>query len=86
MPIKNSHISHHHQNQRCQKILTTLELPWITLTILGSTILITMYGFWIPQQVADTKYTSNIGPLLENAKEITHKRPNTFITDGAPRR
>jgi putative transposase len=22
--------------------------------------------------------------LLRNAKEITHKRPNTFITDGAP--
>ena len=40
--------------------------------------------FWIAQQVADTKYTSYIRPLLRNAKEITHKRPNTFITDGAP--
>ncbi|MFY9871332.1 MAG: DDE-type integrase/transposase/recombinase, partial [Candidatus Nitrosopolaris sp.] len=40
--------------------------------------------FWIAQQVADTKYTSDIRPLLRNAKEITHKRPNTFITDGAP--
>ncbi|MFZ0510543.1 MAG: DDE-type integrase/transposase/recombinase [Candidatus Nitrosopolaris sp.] len=40
--------------------------------------------FWIAQQVADTKYTSNITPLLQNAKEIAGKRPNTFITDGAP--
>ena len=40
--------------------------------------------FWIAQQVADTKYTSNIRPLLQNAKEIAGKRPNTFITDGAP--
>jgi len=40
--------------------------------------------FWIAQQVADTKYTSNVRPLLENAKELAGKRPNTFITDGAP--
>ncbi|MGB6532350.1 MAG: DDE-type integrase/transposase/recombinase [Candidatus Nitrosopolaris sp.] len=40
--------------------------------------------FWIAQQAADTKYTSNITRLLQNAKEITGKRPNTFITDGAP--
>ncbi len=40
--------------------------------------------FWIAQQVADTKYTSNVTLLLRNAKEITHKRPDTFITDGAP--
>ena len=40
--------------------------------------------FWIAQQVADTKYTSNVRPLLENAKELARKRPNTFITDGAP--
>ena len=25
--------------------------------------------FWIAQQVAETKYTSNVRPLLENAKE-----------------
>jgi len=29
--------------------------------------------FWIAQQVADTKYTSNIRPLLENAKELAGK-------------
>jgi putative transposase len=40
--------------------------------------------FWIAQQVADTKYTSNIQPLFARAKEIAHKRPNTMITDGAP--
>ncbi len=39
--------------------------------------------FWIAQQVADTKYTSNIQPLFKNAKEIAGKRPNTMITDGA---
>ncbi len=40
--------------------------------------------FWIAQQVADTKYTSNIQPLLKDAKRIVGRRPNTFITDGAP--
>ncbi len=39
--------------------------------------------FWIAQQVADTKYTSNIQPLFKEAKLITGKRPNTVITDGA---
>lgn len=40
--------------------------------------------FWIAQQVADTKYTSNVRPLFAQAKEISQKRPNTVITDGAP--
>jgi putative transposase len=39
--------------------------------------------FWIAQQVADNKYTANIRPLLQNARELANKRPNTFITDGA---
>ena len=39
--------------------------------------------FWIAQQVADTKYTSNIQPLFKDAKQIAGKRPNTMITDGA---
>jgi transposase-like protein len=39
--------------------------------------------FWIAQ-VADTKYTSNVRPLLQKGKELAGKRPNTFITDGAP--
>jgi putative transposase len=40
--------------------------------------------FWIAQQVADTKYTSNVRPLLQKGKELAGKRPNTFITHGAP--
>jgi putative transposase len=39
--------------------------------------------FWIAQQVADTKYTSNIQPLFKKAKEIAEKRPNVIISDGA---
>jgi putative transposase len=39
--------------------------------------------FWIAQQVADTKYTSNIQPLFKDAKQIKGKRPNALITDGA---
>ena len=38
--------------------------------------------FWIAQQVADTKYTSNIQLLFKDAKQITSKRPNTVITEG----
>jgi putative transposase len=37
--------------------------------------------FWVAQQVADTKYTSNIQPLLRHAREIAGKKP--FITYGA---
>ena len=40
--------------------------------------------FWIAQQVADTKYTANINPLFKHGKEVTGKRPNTLISDGAP--
>lgn len=40
--------------------------------------------FWIAQQVADTKYTANINPLFREGKELTGKKPNTLISDGAP--
>jgi transposase-like protein len=40
--------------------------------------------FWIAQQVADKKYSSDINPLFRKAKEVTGKRPNALITDGAP--
>jgi putative transposase len=40
--------------------------------------------FWIAQQVADTKYTANINPLFKKGKDLTGKRPNTLISDGAP--
>lgn len=39
--------------------------------------------FWIAQQVADTKYTADVRPLLHKGKEIANKRPKTFISDGA---
>lgn len=40
--------------------------------------------FWIAQQVADTKYTANINPLFRKGRELTGKRPNSLISDGAP--
>jgi transposase-like protein len=38
--------------------------------------------FWIAQQVAHTKYTADVSPLLAKGKEIAKTRPKTFITDG----
>jgi putative transposase len=39
--------------------------------------------FWIAQQVTDSKYPSDITPMFKRAKEVTGKRPNTLISDGA---
>jgi putative transposase len=39
--------------------------------------------FWIAQQVADNKGTSDVRPLLHEAQEVAGKKPETFITDGA---
>jgi len=39
--------------------------------------------YWISQQVADHKGTSNIRPMMQEAKEITRKEPSTIISDGA---
>jgi transposase-like protein len=39
--------------------------------------------FRIAQQVVDTKYAANINPLFKQGKELTGKRPNTLISDGA---
>ena len=38
--------------------------------------------FWIAQQVAHTKYTVDVSPLLAKGKEIAKTRPKTFIIDG----
>jgi putative transposase len=38
--------------------------------------------FWIAQQVAHTKYTEDVSPLLAKGKEIAKTRPKTLITDG----
>ena len=40
--------------------------------------------FWIAQQVADKKNSSDIRPFFQQGKEITGKRPNVLISDGAP--
>lgn len=40
--------------------------------------------FWIAQQVADTKETADVRPLLQKGKEIANTKPLTLISDGAP--
>jgi transposase-like protein len=40
--------------------------------------------FLIAQQVANTKYTADLRPLIQKGKEIAEKNPKTLITDGAP--
>lgn len=39
--------------------------------------------FWIAQQVGNTKYTEDVQPLLKKGKELTGKKPLSFISDGA---
>jgi transposase-like protein len=39
--------------------------------------------FWIAQQVADTKYTQDVRPLFQEAKELAGKNPDILISDGA---
>ena len=39
--------------------------------------------FWIAQQVADHKGTSDVTPMFREAKEIAQKKPKTLISDGA---
>jgi hypothetical protein len=36
--------------------------------------------FWIAQQVADTKYTSNVRPLLQNANDLAGTAYKETIT------
>ncbi len=40
--------------------------------------------FWIAEQVADTKYTEDVRPLLKRGIQIAGRKPQMFITDGAP--
>ena len=40
--------------------------------------------FWIAKQVADSKNTEDIRPLLRKRKENADKKSQTFITDGDP--
>jgi transposase-like protein len=39
--------------------------------------------FWIAQEVADTKYTADVRPLFQLAKQVAGKQPKTLISDGA---
>jgi transposase-like protein len=39
--------------------------------------------FWIAQQVADHKGTSDVRPLLHESQEVAGKKPATFVSDGA---
>ena len=40
--------------------------------------------FMIAQQIADKKYTENVRPMFEMAKEQANMIPSTLISDGAP--
>jgi transposase-like protein len=40
-------------------------------------------GFWIAQQVSDSKYTADVTPLFRAGKKVAGKAPHTLITDGA---
>jgi transposase-like protein len=39
--------------------------------------------FWIAQQVADTKFTHDVRPMFQEAKEVAGKNPTVLISDGA---
>ena len=39
--------------------------------------------FWIAKQIADTKYTEDVRPMFEQAKESAQKKPEVLVTDGA---
>jgi putative transposase len=39
--------------------------------------------FWIAQQVADTKYTADVRPMIKEGKEVVGRRPAVIISDGA---
>lgn len=39
--------------------------------------------FLIAQQIADTKYTEDVRPLFAKGREVTGKKPEFLITDGA---
>jgi putative transposase len=38
--------------------------------------------FWIAQQVADTKFTTDVRPLFRKAREIAQKTPSVSISNG----
>jgi transposase-like protein len=40
--------------------------------------------FWIAQQIADNKGTSDVRPMFKQSIQIAGKRPNVLTSDGAP--
>lgn len=40
--------------------------------------------FWIAQEMADSRHSHDARGLLQKSKELTGKKPMTFITDGLP--
>lgn len=40
--------------------------------------------YWIAQQVAESKYTSDISPMFRKGEKVIGRRPSTIISDGAP--
>lgn len=39
--------------------------------------------FWIAREVAETKYTADVRPLFQLAKQVARKQPKTLVSDGA---
>ncbi len=39
--------------------------------------------FWIAQEVADSKFTADVRPLFQLAKQVAGKTPKTLVSDGA---
>jgi transposase-like protein len=40
--------------------------------------------FWLAMQVSPSKYTDDVRPLFQEAREIAGKKPDILISDGAP--
>ncbi len=39
--------------------------------------------FWIAQELADAKFTADVRPLFQLAKQVPGKAPKTLVSDGA---
>jgi len=87
-----------HYVQLMQKYLNASIIPRVGSTWRADEIFVKIKGhqkyifmsmddktrFWISQEVADTKFHHDATKLLVKAKQVTHTKPVTFITDGSP--
>ncbi len=76
-------------NKITPKVSTAWRTDEIYLKIKGNTkylyaLMDDETRFWIAQQVAETKYDTDIRPMFQKGKEVVTKRPNTLISDGEP--